>query len=173
MGEDPLIQRHLAALYDNLMEQNLCRVIEPFSNVEISHVATLMKLPVEIVEAKCVTTARSVPLAGWPLHRTPSHEARRVMHRLSQMILDKKFSGTLDQGKGHLLVFDATEADVRCGVCRVSVPRTVLTCCRGCPTRCATDHICKFAVGDRQHQPGCREPVPTRQEAAVVELAQL
>lgn len=52
LGNDPIIRNHLTALYDSLLEQNLLRIVEPFSKVEISHVATLVKLPTAQVEAK-------------------------------------------------------------------------------------------------------------------------
>lgn len=80
--EDPIIKAHLESLYDTMLEQNLCRIIEPYSRVQVSHVARVIALPVDQVEKK-----------------------------LSQMILDRKLSGILDQGDGVLILFEPTQTD--------------------------------------------------------------
>ena len=80
LQEDPVVHSHLKALYNALMEQNLLRIIEPYSRVDVAHVAEAIKLPVEDVESK-----------------------------LSQMILDRKFAGTLDHSKGGILEIYAEE----------------------------------------------------------------
>lgn len=82
LSSDPFIRSHFSSLYDTLLEQNLVKVIEPFSCVEISHVATLIGL-----------------------------DNRQVEGKLSQMILDKIFYGVLDQGSGWLFIYDEPKSD--------------------------------------------------------------
>ncbi|KAL9933683.1 hypothetical protein V8E36_007341 [Tilletia maclaganii] len=82
LSNDPIIRNHLAALYDTLLEQNLLRLIEPYNRVEISFIAESVRQPVREVEQK-----------------------------LSQMILDHVFPGTLDQGAGCLIVYDEPRND--------------------------------------------------------------
>ncbi|KAI1179745.1 hypothetical protein F4777DRAFT_531795 [Nemania sp. FL0916] len=82
LGSDAFIRNHLRRLYDAMLEQNLIKVIEPFSRVEIDHIARMVGLDKQQVERK-----------------------------LSQMILDKVIVGVLDQGAGCLLIFDETHRD--------------------------------------------------------------
>ena len=82
LSDDVLVAHHLTVLYESMLESNLLKIIEPFSCVEVERVAELIKLPTDKVERK-----------------------------LSTMILDKKFRGTLDQGRGVLIVFDDEDDD--------------------------------------------------------------
>ena len=82
LGSDAFVRSHLRKLYDNLLEANLTKVIEPFSRVEIAHIAQLVGL-----------------------------DQRQIEKKLSQMILDKIIVGVLDQGAGCLIVYDEAERD--------------------------------------------------------------
>eukprot|EP00923_Selenidium_pygospionis_P011796 GHVN01020202.1.p2 GENE.GHVN01020202.1~~GHVN01020202.1.p2 ORF type:complete len:173 (+),score=22.58 GHVN01020202.1:802-1320(+) len=77
---DPIIERHIKELYDSLLEQNILRILEPYSRLEISQVAHLIDLSVESVQQK-----------------------------LGAMILDKTLHATLDQGNGVLIIFDKVQ----------------------------------------------------------------
>jgi 26S proteasome regulatory subunit N6 len=76
LEDDMIVAKHLTTLYSNMLEHNLCRIIEPYSKVQVDYVASKIGLPKSEVEKK-----------------------------LSQMILDKKFQGILDQETGVLIIF--------------------------------------------------------------------
>ena len=59
--EDPIVHAHLSQLYDTLLEGNLARLIEPFSCVEISHLAELIKLPQDLVLNKLSQVGAHAP----------------------------------------------------------------------------------------------------------------
>lgn len=84
LQDDLLIKHHLGTLQEQLLESNLIRIIEPYSCVEIEHVASLIEMQLAVVEKK-----------------------------LSQMILYGKFHGILDQGKGkgQLIVYEDADTD--------------------------------------------------------------
>lgn len=56
------------------------KIVEPYSKVEIEYIASLVGL-----------------------------DNQTVQNKLSEMILDKKFEGTLDQGNGNLIIFEKME----------------------------------------------------------------
>lgn len=79
---DNIINKHLDALYNKMLEDNLSRLIEPYSRVEISHISKTIGLNQSVVEAK-----------------------------LSQMILDSTLPGILDQESGSIILYETTPSD--------------------------------------------------------------
>lgn len=55
LSSDPTIRSHLAALYDTLLEQNLLRIVEPYSVIELEYVAECVGQGRQAVEAKYET----------------------------------------------------------------------------------------------------------------------
>ena len=78
---DQVINRHFHLLYNTLLEDNLKKIIEPYSEVQIDHVANSISLPFD-----------------------------KVLQKLSEMILDEKIGGTLDQGRNCLIIFEKVES---------------------------------------------------------------
>lgn len=80
MLEDPVIKRHFNYLYNTLLEDNLKKIIEPYSEVQIDYVAQSIGLPMD-----------------------------KILQKLSEMILDEVIRGTLDQGRNCLIIFEEPE----------------------------------------------------------------
>ena len=74
---DFFINYHLTNLHDDLLEKNLKKIIEPYSVVEISYITKLIGI-----------------------------DNNEILNKLSQMILDKKINGILDQGRGSLIIYE-------------------------------------------------------------------
>jgi len=85
LTEDPIIRNHLDELYQKLLERNILRIIEPYHRVDLAHIARKLAMPLPQIEAKC-----------------------------SQMILDGKLNGIIDQGAGCLIVHESTQTDALC-----------------------------------------------------------
>lgn len=82
--QDDIMKRQLTEMYDSLLERHLLKIIEPYQRVQISYLAELLKLDPELVES-----------------------------RVSQMILDKKLLGIVDQQQNCLIVFEAQEQNAK------------------------------------------------------------
>eukprot|EP00919_Chromeraceae_sp_WS-2016_P004994 GHVR01011843.1.p1 GENE.GHVR01011843.1~~GHVR01011843.1.p1 ORF type:complete len:352 (-),score=75.11 GHVR01011843.1:391-1446(-) len=80
LEDDCIVHHHLKTLHETLTEENIRRILEPYSKVDIAHVAASTGLSVFETQSK-----------------------------LSAMILDKKISGTLDQGVGVLVLLNDSE----------------------------------------------------------------
>ena len=50
--KDEIIYSHIQNLYENLLQQNLIKIVEPYSRVEISYVAELVNLDPAAVQSK-------------------------------------------------------------------------------------------------------------------------
>ena len=77
-----VLEVHIKNLYDHLLEENLRKIIEPYNEVQMEYVAKIIGLPLFTVQQK-----------------------------LSEMILDEKINGTLDQGRGCLVMFEEADSD--------------------------------------------------------------
>ena len=82
LQNDIIVKHHIKNLSEKLVEENVLRVVQPYSKVQVEYVAQKMKMDSTIIEKK-----------------------------LCQMILDKKINGILDyeQNQQVLVLFEEDE----------------------------------------------------------------
>ena len=77
-----IISSQITLLYENLLEKNILKLTKPYSKVQLSFLS--LKLGVNV---------------------------SRIEKKISEMILDEKLKGTLDQGIGNLIIFQEDDLD--------------------------------------------------------------
>ncbi|KAK9172188.1 PCI domain protein [Cryptosporidium meleagridis] len=77
LSSDMVIHRHINNLYESLMEQNILRILESYSHIEISQLALFLNLSSE-----------------------------RVYSKVIEMILNKLIQGNIDQRTSVLTIYD-------------------------------------------------------------------
>lgn len=80
LNSDIVVHKHINDLYENLMEQNILRILESYSHIEISQLAKFLNLP-----------------------------SKRVYSKVIDMILNKSINGNIDQRTGVLTIFDENQ----------------------------------------------------------------
>ena len=95
---DPVVKKHFHSLSERMLEKDLCRLIEPYSYVQIDHIAKNIGIDRTLVGLYYY----------WLIYHVIPLQVEK---KLAQMILDHKFSGVLHQGDGMLIVFDVAPLD--------------------------------------------------------------
>lgn len=80
--EDAIISSQINLLYENLLEKNILKLTKPYTKVQLAYLS--LKLGVGV---------------------------GRIEKKISEMILDEKLRGTLDQGIGNLILFREDDLD--------------------------------------------------------------
>ncbi|KAM0677605.1 26S proteasome non-ATPase regulatory subunit 11 [Binucleata daphniae] len=78
--KDEFVERHLDFLYERLLESNIKKIIEPYKNIKINYIASMIGLNVTIIE-----------------------------NIISRMILDGKIKGILDHSINSLVLFESVK----------------------------------------------------------------
>uniref|UniRef100_A0A0K0DNY9 PCI domain-containing protein n=1 Tax=Angiostrongylus cantonensis TaxID=6313 RepID=A0A0K0DNY9_ANGCA len=131
LQNDPVVREHFNFLSERMLEKDLNRIIQPYSCVEIDHIAACVGMDRVKVEKKLAQMILDKKLSGslnqedgtLTIH-TPSppddiyeialdtiNAMDGVEKKLAQMILDKKLSGSLNQEDGTLTIHAPSPPD--------------------------------------------------------------
>ena len=79
---DEFVKENLYVLFDELIQENICRILEPYSCVELDHLAKLTSVEI--------------------------HHLEKI---LRLMIVEDKINGIIDQNKGILILYDDVDSN--------------------------------------------------------------